>query len=155
MTNFRNAQRPGFTLATSLAAVVFALMLVAPDADARRLGGGRTFGKQSSSVTQQQAATPSKPAAAPNQQTSTPGQTPATAPAPPPAGNRWLGPIAGLAAGLGIAALLSHFGLGGAFADGLGSMLLIGLLLMAGVFIWRMLRRGTASPALDRPMEPV
>ena len=158
MKNFRNAQRPGFTLATFLAAVFFALTLVAPDVDARRLGGGRTFGKQSSTVTQQQAATPSKPTPAPaasNQQASTPGQPPATAPAPQPAGNRWLGPIAGLAAGLGIAALLSHFGLGGAFADGLGSMLLIGLLILAGVFIWRMLRRGTASPALDRPMEPV
>ena len=156
MKNFRNAQPPGLSLATSLAAVFFALTLVAHDADARRLGGGRTLGKQSSTVTQQQAATPSKPAPpASNQDASKPGQPPATAPAPQPAGNRWLGPIAGLAAGLGIAALLSHFGLGGAFADGLGSMLLIGLLILAGVFIWRLLRRGTAAPALVRPMEPV
>jgi predicted lipid-binding transport protein (Tim44 family) len=126
---------------------------VANDADARRLGGGRTFGKQSSSVTQQQAASPSKQTASPTNQPA--GQPPASAPAPQPTGNRWLGPIAGLAAGLGIAALLSHFGLGGAFADGLGSILVIGLLLMAGVFIWRMLRRGTAMPTSSvRPMEP-
>ena len=155
MTNSRNPRLSGFTLATSLAAVFFALTLVAHDADARRLGGGRTFGKQSSTVTQQQSASPSKPAPpASNQEASKPAQPPATTPAPQPAGNRWLGPIAGLAAGLGIAALLSHFGLGGAFAEGLGSMLLIGLLVIAGVFIWRMLRRGTASPAPVRPMEP-
>lgn len=153
MTDSRNARLPGFALATSLAAVFFALTLVAHDADARRLGGGKTFGKQSSSVTQQQSASPSKPMPpASNQEASKPGQPPA--PAPQPAGNRWLGPIAGLAAGLGIGALLSHFGLGGAFAEGLGSMLVIGLLIMAGVFIWQMLRRSTASPAPVRPMEP-
>lgn len=157
MTNSRNARLSGFSLAASLAAVFFALTLVAHDADARRFGGGRTFGKQSSTVTQQQAASPSKQTSAPpasNQEASKPAQPPATAPAPQPAGNRWLGPIAGLAAGLGIGALLSHFGLGGAFAEGLGSMLLVGLLLMAGVFIWRMLRRGTVSPTPVRPMEP-
>jgi predicted lipid-binding transport protein (Tim44 family) len=150
MTNSRNARFSGFTLATSLAAVFFALTLAANDADARRLGGGRSFGKQSSTVTQQQAASPSRQtAAAPAS-----GQPPAAMPTPQPGGNRWLGPIAGLAAGLGIAALLSHFGLGGAFAEGLGSMLLIGLLIVAGVFIWRMLRRGAASPAPLRSMEP-
>jgi predicted lipid-binding transport protein (Tim44 family) len=153
MTNSRNARLSGFTLASSLAAVFFALTLVAHDADARRLGGGTTFGRQSSTVTRQQAASPSKQTTAPpasNQDASKPAQPPA----PQPAGNRWLGPIAGLAAGLGIAALLSHFGLGGAFAEGLGSLLLIGLLVMAGVFIWRMLRRSTASPDSVRSMEP-
>jgi predicted lipid-binding transport protein (Tim44 family) len=150
MINSRNARLSGFTLATSLAAVFFALTLVANDADARRLGGGRSFGKQSSTVTQQQAASPLKTAPASSQEASRTGQLPA----PQAAGNRWLGPLGGLAAGLGIAALLSHFGLGGAFAEGLGSMLLIGLLIMAGVFIWRMLRRSTASPAPVRSMEP-
>ncbi len=153
MTNSHKAGPSGFTLASSLAAVFFALTLVAHDADARRLGGGTTFGRQSSNVTRQQPASPSKQTTAPpasNQDASKPAQPPA----PQPAGNRWLGPIAGLAAGLGIAALLSHFGLGGAFAEGLGSLLLIGLLVMAGVFIWRMLRRSTALPTPMRPMEP-
>jgi predicted lipid-binding transport protein (Tim44 family) len=46
---------------------------------------------------------------------------PAT-PAPAPSGmSRWLGPIAGIAAGLGLAALLSHFGL----PEGLGTFLLL------------------------------
>jgi predicted lipid-binding transport protein (Tim44 family) len=153
MTNSRNAPLSGFTLVTFLAAVFLALTLVAPAADAARLGGGRSFGKQSSTVTQRQAASPSKQTSSSTASNQPAAQPPASAPAPQPAGNRWFGPIAGLAAGLGIAALLSHFGLGGAFADGLGSMLLIGLLLMAGVFIWRMLRRGTATPAPVRPME--
>ena len=151
MTISRTARPSGFTLAAILAAVFFALTLVAHDADAR-VGGGKSFGRQSSTVTQRQATSPSKPAAAPEASKATP---PVTAPAPQPAGNRWLGPLAGVAAGLGIAALLSHFGLGGAFADGLGSILVIGLLLFAGVFIWRMLRRSTASsPAPVGPMEP-
>jgi predicted lipid-binding transport protein (Tim44 family) len=151
MTNSRSARPSGFTMAAAVSAGFFALTLVAHDADARRLGGGKSFGKQSSTVTRQEAS-PSKQTAAPpasNQDASKPTQPLA----PQPAGNRWLGPIAGLATGLGIVALLSHFGLGGAFAEGLGSLLLIGLLVMAGVFIWRMLRGSTASPAPMRPME--
>lgn len=128
------------------AALVVALLIgvaaVVDDADARRLGGGRSMGRQSPNVTRQ--ATPP---------TSQPAQQQAVQPAgaqPQPAGNRWLGPIAGLAAGLGIAALLSHMGLGGAFAEGLGSILLIGLLVMAGVFVWRMLRGSQAMrPAYE------
>ena len=72
------------------------------------------------------------------------GGTPATAGAAAsgvqPPRNRWLGPLAGLAAGLGIAALLSHFGMMGPFAEMLGSMLMIGLLIVAAVVIWRLLR---------------
>jgi predicted lipid-binding transport protein (Tim44 family) len=140
--------KPGRTLAFAFLSVFLAMALVANEADARRLGGGKSFGKQSSTYNQRQALPPSK--AAPAQEAAKPGATPA----PQPAGNRWLGPLAGIAAGLGIGALLSHFGMGGAFADGLGSILVIGLLVFAGVFIWRMLRRGTASPEPMRPMEP-
>ena len=126
-----------------------------PDADAARLGSGKSFGKQSSTVTRQQSASP-QPATPSSQQAAKPAQPPATAPVPAPApmGNRWLGPVAGLAAGLGIAALLSHFGLGGAMAEAMGSALLIGLLLVAGVFLWQMLRRSTAAPAGAEPMRP-
>src|SRR5690606_41020455 len=41
--------------------------------------------------------------------------------------SRFLGPIAGIAAGLGIAALLSHLGLSGALLEFLSSAILIGL----------------------------
>lgn len=147
MTAFRIARPLSVTLAALLTAASFTLMLVAPDADARRLSGGRSFGKQSSTVNQQQAAPPARQAA------TAPASTPPAA-APQPAGNRWMGPLTGLAAGLGIAALMSHLGLGEAMAQLLGNALLIGLAVMAGMFIWRMLRRGTPPLAGARPLQP-
>lgn len=108
------------------------LAMVVPDAEAKRMGGGRSLGQQSKNVNQR--APVQQQQAAPAQQT--PAQQAGAAPKP----NRWLGPIAGLAAGLGIAALLSHMGLGGAMAEMLGSLLLIGLLVMAGLFVYRMMR---------------
>ncbi|MDB5803911.1 MAG: import inner rane translocase subunit Tim44, partial [Betaproteobacteria bacterium] len=91
--------------------------------------------------------------------------TPPPAAAPAPAPNRWLGPIAGLAAGLGLAALFSHFGMGGALASGLGSLLMIALVIFGGVLLYRMFRgrsqnAGPANPAfagVEPPMyrEPV
>ncbi len=136
-------------MTVALAAVFLTVALLPNDAEARRLGGARSFGKQSTNVNRQQVAPPSKPADASGQQAANSAQAPG---APR---NRWMGPLAGLAAGLGIAALLSHLGLGGAFAEALGSMLLIGLLLMAGLFVWRMLRRSPTSTATSRPMEPL
>jgi predicted lipid-binding transport protein (Tim44 family) len=130
-------------------AAVIGLAMVIQDAEAARMGGGRSFGRQSQSVTRQ-AAPPTQTAPAQAGQK----QTPPPAAQPQPTGNRWLGPIAGLAAGLGIAALLSHFGLGGAFAEALGSMLVVGLLVLAAVWIWRMLRGPGNRPALQRTAEP-
>ncbi len=146
MTAIRIARPWGVTLAVLLTAASFTLMLIAPDADARRLSGGRSFGKQSSSASQQQAAPPARQAA------TAPASTPPAA--AQPAGNRWMGPLTGLAAGLGIAALMSHLGLGEAMAQLLGNALLIGLAVMAGMFVWRMLRRSTPALAGARPLQP-
>ena len=49
--------------------------------------------------------------------------------------SRWLGPIAGIAAGLGLAALLSHFGLSETFA----SFLLLALLAVVVVVVLRLI----------------
>src|SRR3954470_298375 len=103
-------------LFTSALAVMLAVF-VATDVDAARMGGGRSLGSQRSVVPQRVApptATPAQPAppaaaAAPAR----PAAPPAAAPARP--ASRWLGPLAGLAAGLGLAALFSHFGLGAEF----------------------------------------
>src|SRR5690606_1666621 len=54
--------------------------------------------------------------------------------------SRFLGPLAGIAAGLGIAALLSHLGLGGAFLEMMSSLILIALVIFAIMFIVRRLR---------------
>jgi predicted lipid-binding transport protein (Tim44 family) len=135
-------------------ALFMGLAMVTQNADAKRLGGGSSFGRQSPNVTRQQSAPPSNAAgqAAPAQQaTPQPAQPSVGQPMPQPARNRWLGPLAGLAAGVGIAALLSHFGMGGALAEGLGSLLLVALLVFAAVFVWRMIRGGAPT---QRRMEP-
>src|SRR5690606_11219366 len=49
--------------------------------------------------------------------------------------SRWMGPIAGLAAGLGLAALFSHLGLG----EGMANMVMILLLVVAAVFVFRLI----------------
>lgn len=63
-----------------------------------------------------------------------------------PGMSRWLGPIAGIAAGLGLAALLSHLGLSETFA----SLLLLVLLAVGAVLIVRWLLRRGSAPA-QRP----
>lgn len=123
--------------------------MVAHDVEAKRLGGGKSFGRQSDNVNRQ--ANPQTPPQAAPQQSQAAPAGPAQA---QPQRNRWMGPLAGLAAGLGIAALLSHFGLMGPMAEMLGSFLLIALLVMAGLFVWRMLKRG-APQAQGMRREPV
>ncbi|MFT4069516.1 Tim44 domain-containing protein [Paraburkholderia sp.] len=127
----------------AMVGLLMAGTLASLDAEARRMGGGRSFGRQSNSLQQQrQAPPPSQPAQnnqTMQQQRAQPAPTPA-APATAPNRNRWLGPIAGLAAGLGIAALLSHFGLGEAFAGMFANVIVIALIAM--VVIW-LIRRFT------------
>ncbi|APA85829.1 TIM44-like domain-containing protein [Paraburkholderia sprentiae WSM5005] len=127
----------------AMVGLLMAGTLASLDAEARRMGGGRSFGRQSNSLQQRQTTPPTQPAQN-NQATQQRAQpAPATTPTPPaaPNRNRWLGPIAGIAAGLGIAALLSHFGLGDAFAGMFANVIVIALI--AIVVIW-LIRRFTA-----------
>jgi predicted lipid-binding transport protein (Tim44 family) len=119
------------------------------DADAqRRLGGGRNLGKQSQPVQERQATPPAQQA--PTQQTpaqqATPTQQPAPAAAARPS-SPWKGALLGLAAGLGLAALASHFG----FGETLTALLMAGLvgfavLAVAG-FVIRRMRGATPQPS--------
>ncbi|MFD1555122.1 Tim44 domain-containing protein [Paraburkholderia silviterrae] len=126
--------------------------LASLDAEARRMGGGRSIGRQSSVATQRSTTpppaqpSPTNPAQQAGAQRAQPG---APAPAAAPARNRWLGPIAGLAAGLGIAALLSHFGLGEAFAGMMANMIVIALIAFVAIWLIRkfMSRRRGPQPA--------
>ncbi len=115
----------------SLLAAILALgfTLAVGDAEAKRLGGGQSSGMQ------RQATAPSAAPAA--------NRAPAAAPAPQAQPKRsWMGPLAGLAAGLGLAALASHFG----FGEGLANMMMIGLLVMAVVLaIGFIMRRRAAA----------
>lgn len=124
-------------------ALMSTLALLATDADAKRFGGGKSFGRQSPNVTKQSTQPPANTAAASPQQA-------APSPAQTPQRNRWLGPLAGIAAGLGLAALLSHFGMSGDF----GGILLLILLIVGGYFLWTMWRRSKAGPAPSLRREP-
>ncbi|WP_028999359.1 Tim44 domain-containing protein [Azohydromonas australica] len=110
-------------------------------AEAKRLGGGGSAGMQRSTPPANHATpnhtTPNQ--AAPNQATPAQQAAPAaaagTAAAAAAPKRNWLGPVAGLAAGLGIAALLSHFGMGEAVAN----FVMMALLAIAAIFLVRFL----------------
>jgi predicted lipid-binding transport protein (Tim44 family) len=87
---------------------------------------------------------PAKQTAAPTSQPKQPATAPTTTSAPKK--NSWMGPLAGLAAGLGLAALFSHFGLGGEMA----SFLMLALLAMAAFMLFRFfMRRNAPAPAMQ------
>ncbi len=123
-----------------------ALTMVPVDADAKRLGGGKSTGMQrdmpSRTAPEAPAGKPATPAG--GQNPGTPAGQQAAAPAAgmagaaaAPAKRSWLGPIAGIAAGLGLVALMSHLGLGEGFAN----FMLILLVVVAGFFLVRFLLR--------------
>lgn len=116
------------TAALGLAGLLALGAIASNDAEAKRVGGSQSIGRQS------QSASPSGPAQ--RSQQAQPAQQSAQAPAAA-AGNRWMGPLAGLAAGLGIAALLSSFGLGEGLAQLMSNALLIGAVIFAGVMLFR------------------
>lgn len=129
------------TLLTAMVTIISVGLLSAPgDVEAKRFGGGMSLGKQSSGMQRQ--ARPPAQAQRPAQ-----GQTQA-APARPNAAaggaSRWLGPLAGLAAG----GLLASLFFGDAF-EGLQIMdlLLIVLLAVGAFMLFRMWRRHQAAPA--------
>ncbi|WP_153144846.1 Tim44 domain-containing protein [Dechloromonas sp. H13] len=129
------------------AALVLGFTLVTGDAEAaKRLGGGSSSGMQRESISPQKAPTATP---APSQAAAPTAAKPQAAPGAPQAQPKrsWMGPLAGLAAGLGLAALASHFG----FGEELASMLMIGLLIMAVmVVVGLVMRRKAAAqqPAL-------
>lgn len=123
----------------SLLAVVLTLGLGTAhmDAEAKRIGGGKSLGMQ------RQATPPAKtPDATPNAAPAAGAAAGAGAAAAAPKRN-WLGPVAGLAAGLGLAALASHLG----FGEGFANMLMIALLVMIAFAAFRffMARRAASQ----------
>ena len=113
------------------AALVLGFTLSIGDAEAKRLGGGSSSGMQRQSVA---------PSAPPSATKQAPTAAPAAAPAAQPK-RSWMGPLAGLAAGLGLAALASHFG----FGEELANMMMIGLLVMAVVMVIGFVMRKKAA----------
>ena len=97
------------------AALVLGLTLHINDAEAKRLGGGTSSGMQRQSVAPSNTTRQATPAQTPQQQAA-PAPTTAGQPAAQPK-RSWMGPLAGLAAGIGLAALASHFGFGTELAN--------------------------------------
>ncbi|MFM8898895.1 MAG: Tim44 domain-containing protein [Burkholderiales bacterium] len=124
-------------LTLSLAVMSLSFLATSLPVEAKRLGGGNNSGmkRQAPPPNQAPQATPNTPAN-PGAAAAAPGAAAAGTAAA--AGKRsWMGPIAGLAAGLGIAALMSHLGLGEAF----GNFLMMALLAVAAIFLVRFLMR--------------
>jgi predicted lipid-binding transport protein (Tim44 family) len=129
-----------------LMVALFSVLLIVPDADARRMGGGRSMGKQSDM--NRDAA---RPPAQSGQQAAPPAAGGAAAAAGASRGRSWMGPIAGIAAGLGLAALASHLGLGEEF----GTIILMALVFFAILIAVRMFMAGaTREPAAERLLTP-
>lgn len=117
----------------SFLALAFSAGALIEAAQAARLGGGRSLGAQ------RQMSAPPRQATPPTQQ-----QQPAAA--PQPAGSRWLAPLAGLAAGLGLGWLFAQAGFGAAMGA-----LLLALLVAAAVFALG--RLGSRRAAQARPLQ--
>jgi predicted lipid-binding transport protein (Tim44 family) len=118
------------------------------DAYARPMGGGRSIGRQSSNVTRQ-AASPA-PVQAPSANPAARQAAPAPAPAPIPVqkpASPWKGMLGGALLGLGLGAMLSHFGLGGAVASMISSLLMLALLALIVYFIYRLFRGKSSAQA--------
>lgn len=132
----------------ALCIAMIAASLVMVDADAARLGGRSSIGRQSSNVSRYQSPPQSPaPTPAPAPQYTRPATPTGAAPAPTRPASPWRGIIGGALAGLGIAALLSHFGLGGAFANIIGTVLVFFLLFFVISMIMRLFRRKPDEPA--------
>src|SRR5512139_423192 len=130
-------------LAAAMATVT--AMFVPMEAEAKRLGGGKSTGMQREMPARQAPDTPAKPAQ------TTPTAAPAGAAAPAAAAAAkprpaWLAPVAGLAAGLGIAALASSLG----FGEELANILTIALLAIGVIFLVRLLMRRFAPQSGPR-----
>lgn len=127
--------------------LVAMLSVVHLDADAKRIGGGKSMGQQSNNVTQRNSAAPGAPgnSAAPTQNATNnsaaarPGAAPAAAAPKKP----WGAMLGGLAAGLGLAWLANSLGFGEAFAN----MLMFGLLAAAIMVVVGMVLRARKAKA--------
>ena len=117
------------------------LLWAAPvlEAEAKRLGGGLNIGRTAAPARATPPATPPKqaqpaPQAAQPQAAQTAAARPATAASQQAARSSWMGPLAGIAAGLGLAALAAYLG----FSQELMSILLI---VLAAVLLMALFRR--------------
>ena len=131
------------SLILALSVAVLSAGLMPSTADAKRIGGGTSSGMQRSTPARTPDAAPARPA----QATPTAPAAPATPAAAAPK-RSWMGPLAGLAAGLGIAALMSHFGMGAE----MGNILMVALLAFVAFVGIRFVMNRFARSSGPQPM---
>lgn len=143
-------QRITSVFASFAVALAGVTLSVAPiESEAKRLGSGRASGMQRQMPAKQADSSPPAQNATPNQAAkpaqAAPVNAAAQTAAAQPAKRSWMGPIAGLAAGLGLAALASHFG----FGDELANFMMIALLAVVAMVAigWILRRMRGAQPA--------
>lgn len=137
-------------LIKTLSTVAFASIIALSTSvvDAKKFGGGKSVGSQRDSVTQRQSGAPAaSPAAAP---AAAAAAAPAAAGAAAKTGMaKWAGPLAGIAAAVGLGYLFSQMGAGGF----LGFILIAVLLLVGLGFLARnMMKKQAAASASGAPM---
>ncbi|MYM70143.1 TIM44-like domain-containing protein [Pseudoduganella sp. FT55W] len=130
------------------AVIAVSAMSMLTEAIARPAGGGRSIGRQSQNVSRM----PAQPAPQPAPRQAQPAPAPAQMPpaAAPKKPSMWKGILGGALLGLGLGALFSHFGLGGALGGAIGSIIMLALLAGVVFFIFRLIRsksQPAAQPA--------
>lgn len=120
-----------FMMALMLAIIGFTVAV--SNVEAKRLGGGGSFGKSSPSYSRQ----------APMQNNQASQMNRPAAPAAP--SSPWKGIVGGALLGLGLGALMSHLGLGAGLGGMIGTLLMIGLFAIAAMFLFRLLSRKSAA----------
>jgi predicted lipid-binding transport protein (Tim44 family) len=135
----------------SVALIAVALAFGGATADAKKFGGGKSIGAQRSAPASPTAAPASGATSAPaTAATAAPAAGAAAAAAPKTGMAKWAGPLAGIAAGLGLGYLFSQMGAGGF----LGLLLVVGLAIVAAIVIGRMMmRKPLAANGAGSPMD--
>ncbi len=127
--------------------LAIAVIVAHPEAEAKRLGGGKSMGQQSSNVTQREA-TPGAPTQNFNQAAPRPANAAPAAPAAAPK-KPWGAMLGGLAAGLGLAWLAHSLGFGEGFAQFLMfALLAVAVLAVVGLVLRK---RQSANSAGSSP----
>lgn len=120
--------------------VMLMVVVSTPDAEARRLGGGKSFGSSPTHQSQ-----PAQRQATPRDQQAAPGRQQQTAGAATSGASRWLGPLAGIAAGGLLASIL--------FGDGFEGLQLFDILLF-GLIAFVLFKLFSRRPQAAQQRQP-
>lgn len=131
----------------ALSIVMIGLTSIVTDAEAARLGGKKSTGMQRSSQQTNQLPTQNSTTNAPQRNPQQANNTAPNTAQKSSTARKWMGPLVGIASALGIAALLSHFGIGEGLASILTALLLAGLAFMVFKMVLNAFRAKKPQPA--------